>query len=315
MSIVSQFIGSFLIEVFIACILYGVTTLQTFLYFQKYPNDEKMLKFMVMLVWVLESVHTAFCMLFVYEYLVIHYGEMSYLGTIHWTAGGSIISGLVITLAVHLFYVRRVWILSSKSYLLTGVVALIALTRFVCGLVSSILSYAFSEWVIYRTRIAPLVTVSIGLGAAAIVDVLVAFILAFYLNRGRNNWQSQSSGRLNLIMIYAVNTGAITSIVSVLGVIFFATMKNSLIFLGILEIQSKLYANSFLGSLNARTHIRNKYSNPAQYPSFEFSTRSNIRTVAPPVPQVEVFQQTVVTNDAGEVELDFNKSIKGGELV
>ncbi|KAI0643624.1 hypothetical protein C8Q79DRAFT_144905 [Trametes meyenii] len=312
----ASFFGGMLIEIMIACVLYGITTLQSFIYFQKYHNDAPSLKFMVAAIWILETVHTAFCMQVVYSYLINNFGEFEYFLQVNWGVGVTVITEVVISTLVQAFYVKRVWIMSNKATLLTAFIAFVTLCRIGFGIGSTILSYHFPQWLSFRAHESSLVTVSGGLGAAALVDVLVALTLSYYLTRARNNWQRGSNSRINLIMLYAVNSGAITASASVLSVILYASQTHSLVFLGLVEIQGKLYANSFLGSLNARSHIRSKAANPAQYPSFEFSSNGGFRGAAPQVPKVEVFQQTIVTNDMGEQENDFTmKNLKGGELV
>ncbi|OBZ66576.1 hypothetical protein A0H81_13376 [Grifola frondosa] len=313
MSIVDDVLGSLLIGIFVACVLYGVTTLQTYMYFQMYPEDPSPLKTMVTVVWIMETIHTVFCMQFAYRYVITHFGDEKFMGEIYWSGGITVLLGIFITLAVHSFYIRRVWIVSNKSIPMTALVTFFAACRFGFGIATSVMSYSIPEWVTFRSRTAPLVTISAGIGGAAIVDVLVASCLIYYLRRSRGSWES-SNNRLHLIMVYTVNTGAITSIVSVLCVILFATEKGSLAFLGLVEIQSKLYANSFLASLNARQHIRNKFNSGSNYyPSIEFSSRSQYRSTVP-APQVEIFQQTVVTDDNGETDLRSNASGKDRKM-
>ncbi|KAL7279402.1 hypothetical protein PYCCODRAFT_995372 [Trametes coccinea BRFM310] len=314
------FIGGLLIEVFVACILYGITTLQSFMYFQKYPNDAASLKILVGTVWALESVHTAFCMQFLYAYLVEGFADYTYFLKINWGIGVTVITSAGIALCVQGYYVWRVWCVSSKSLVWTAIIGVFALARVAFGIGSTILSYVYPEWITFRDTTSSLVTISGGLGSAALVDLLVAVTLSYYLRKGRNSWHKESNSKINAILLYAVNTGAITGTASLLCVILFATQKQSLVFLGLVEIQAKLYANSFLGSLNARSHIRNKNNPTAQYPSIEFSSSGNgFRAVAPqvPVPKVEVFQQTIVHDDRGlqgDSEYDM-RHLKGGELV
>ncbi|EJF55763.1 hypothetical protein DICSQDRAFT_141794 [Dichomitus squalens LYAD-421 SS1] len=291
-----KFFGGLLVEVLIACVLYGVTTLQTFIYFQKYPNDSPYVKLFVAAVWILETVHTAFCIHVVYGYLILNFADVENFGKIYWSIGITVMTEVVLSTMVQSFYVRRVWIMSNSRRLLTGGIAFCVVCRIAFGIGSTVLSYRFREWSAFRAQKSSLVTVSGGLGAAALVDVLVALTLSWYLSRGRSDFPQVSKSRVNLIMLYAVNSGAITAAASVLSVILYATQSKSLVFLGIVEIQGKLYANSFLGSLNARAHIRSK-NNPVQYPSFESYSNNGFR--APPVPKVEVFQQTMVTTDLG----------------
>ncbi|KAI9056806.1 hypothetical protein FKP32DRAFT_1681968 [Trametes sanguinea] len=304
-------IGGLLIELFFAFILYGITTLQTFIYFQRYTEDGITLKALVAAVWILESVHTGFCMEFIYAYLIQGFGEFDKILNINWGIGVTVVASACIALCVQGYYSWRVWIVSAKSVALTCGIGLFALLRVAFGIASAVLSYEYPEWIAFRHTKKSLITISGGLGSAALVDILVALTLTFLLKRGRNTWHKESNSMINRILLYAVNTGAITGTASLLCVILFAVQKTSLTFLGLVMIQTKLYANSFLGSLNARAHMRGKGSFPAYSSSF---SSSGFRATA--TPRVEVFQQTVVQDDSdapsmGEFDL---KNLKGGEL-
>lgn len=242
----------------------------------------------------METFHTIFCIQFIYTYLIHHFGDLPFIGVIYWSGGITVLLGILIALAVHSFYVRRVWILSNGSIPVTGIIAFFAICRFGFGIATSILSYTINSWAIFRERKLPLMTLSVGLGSAALVDILAALALSFYLKRGRSGMQ-QSDSRINLLMLYTVNTGTLTSIVSILTVILFVAQPKSLAFLGLVEIQSKLYANSFLASLNARRHIRAKF-NTTQFTSVELaqSKPPQFRSTSRPL---EVYQQTVIDRD------------------
>ncbi|OBZ69394.1 hypothetical protein A0H81_10676 [Grifola frondosa] len=118
------------------------------------------------------------------------------------------------------------------------------------------------------------------MGSSACIDVIVASVMIYYLKRGRSGL-TRSDNMLVWLSVYTVNTGALTSFFSVLIVIMFAVQKESLVFAALVEMQSKLYANSFLGSLNARQHIRNKLSENSGYPTIELSNRSQFKTTVP----------------------------------
>ncbi|OJT13896.1 hypothetical protein TRAPUB_9565 [Trametes pubescens] len=93
----------------------------------------------------------------------------------------------------------------------------------------------------------------------------------------------------------------------------FAVKKSSLVFLGLVMIQTKLYANSLLGSLNARAHMRSKGSRGNTYSS---ASSSGYRVATPRVPVVEVFQQTDILDDrelASQTDLNL-ENLKGGSL-
>ncbi|KAI0706747.1 hypothetical protein C8T65DRAFT_651860 [Cerioporus squamosus] len=305
--------GGLLVEVFVACILYGITTLQTLIYFQKYPSDRTFLKLLVGTVWVLETAHTAFCIQFIYDYLIVGFDNYFNFLDINWGIGVTVLCSASIALCVQGYYTWRVWIVSEKSVLWTALIGTFALARVGFGIASCMLCYIYPSWPTLREKRSSLVTVSGGLGSAALVDILVALTLTVYLKRRRftGSWNKESNNMINKILLYAVNTGAITCTASILCVILFAVQKNSLTFLGLVEIQAKLYSNSFLGSLNARSHIRNSKS----IPTFSSS--------APRVPVLEVYQHTIVEDDrsksphsphSGDFDLTTTTSSKGCEL-
>ncbi|KAI8969861.1 hypothetical protein BD414DRAFT_540883 [Trametes punicea] len=285
-------LGGLMIALFFAFILYGITALQTFIYFQKYPTDTLALKAIVITVWVLESIHTAFCMHFAYAYLVAGFGDFNNLLKINWSIGITVLASAGIALCVQGYYTWRVWIISENSVICTLLVGFFSLLRVAFGIASAVLSYEYPDWLTLRHTKKSLITISGGLGSAALVDILVPIILSFYLRRGRQTWYRQTYSLANQILLYVVNTGAITGTTSLLCVILFAIEKRSLVFLGLVMIQGKLYANSLLGSLNARSHIRHK---AALVPHSTFRGGSSRVTT----PRMEGFQQRLTDDDPG----------------
>ncbi|RPD54312.1 hypothetical protein L227DRAFT_351086 [Lentinus tigrinus ALCF2SS1-6] len=314
--------GGLLVSIFFACILYGMTTLQAFMYYQKYPNDIPLLRFLVTAVWILETVHTAFCMQFVYAYLISGFADFANFIAVHWSVGVAIASSVAVALCVQGYYTWRVYVVSGRFALWSAVIAFCALARVGFGIGSTCLTYIYPNWLQLRELKVGLATVSGGLGAAALVDLLVALTLTFYLKRNRTGFHKESNSMVNKILVYTVNTGAITGAASLVCVLLFAFKKDSLIFLGFFAIQTKLYANSFLGSLNARTHLRNASQNTGGGRMFSSNSRGGPEfTISSPrgaVPVIEVTRQTVRHTDHGESydapdELDM-KVLKGGEL-
>ncbi|RDX42357.1 hypothetical protein OH76DRAFT_1488726 [Lentinus brumalis] len=325
-----EIMGGLLITVFVACILYGMTTLQTFIYSQRSNNDSRVLRWLVFAVWVLETLHTAFCIKFIYGYLVSGFGDILNFVRVDWGVGAAVLCSVLVGLCVQGYYIWRVWIVSGKAVMWTITMVVLTLARIGFGIGSAALSYMIPDWVRLRNLASGLATVSGGLGCAALVDILVALTLTFYLKRGTlwetgSFYQQQSNTMVNKILLYTVNTGALTGTASIACVIMFAGKKESLLFLGFFAIQTKLYANSFLGSLNARGHIRgtlvskNRMFNSSGSRGIQFS----LPTAQGPV--IEVTRQTIVHADdrSGEdisggdgqaFDMKAMQMIKDGEL-
>ncbi|PIL36485.1 hypothetical protein GSI_00174 [Ganoderma sinense ZZ0214-1] len=331
-SIAEEFFGGLFVEVFVGGILYGITTLQTFIYFQKFPDDGRFLKYYVAAVWVLESLHTGFCVEFVYSYLIRNYGNEKYFIHINWAVGASlanpveVLNGNIDVSLGHGHYrghnigdgARILYPPSLDPYVDVTLLSFhTSLTtprslQVAFGMGSTILTYYLSGWVSFRQHKAATVTVSGGLASVAAVDVMVTTSITWYLRKKRSEVQESAKSKVGMIMLYAVNTGALTATASVITCILYAVRRDSLVFLGLVEVSGKLYANSFLGSLNARTHIRGKGNK-------QYSHESSGNTYrGPQVPKVEVFQQTLVSKDTVDHEYgnEYAMSpVKGGDLV
>jgi len=304
MTIVDRLLGGLVIEIFIAQILYGISTAQTYVYMLNSKNDAKLLKLMVYTVWVLETAHTVFISHLIYHYVITSFGNLPNVNFIVWSTGAAWISELLIIVLVQCFYLRRVWILSERSYALTLFPTLLLIARFVFGAGTSVLLYMVPTWSEFHEKPGPMATISGGLSFSVAVDFVIAAILFFYLRRGQSESSyTKSSGVIRICMVYAVNTGALTMIVSILILVTFLLMKNSLAFAGLASVASKLYANSFLGTLNARHFLRRK-TEESRWQLDHCSKQQ------PTLRQIEIYQQTTMTveHDSGRKMVTYNNS-------
>ncbi|KZT19318.1 hypothetical protein NEOLEDRAFT_978086 [Neolentinus lepideus HHB14362 ss-1] len=254
MSVVEDVGGTFLVSLFIAAILYGVFVAQAIIYYRNYYSDGPMLKILVAVLCVIETTHTAFCIDFIYNYLITNFGNEAHLEHIYWSVGVTVMLGVVVSGVAHVFSIRRVWIMGRRNIALTILLVLLTLLRFALGMTTSSFLYTIPIWNEFHSRKLPFATLAAGLSSGAAVDLVVASALIVFLRRGRTGFD-KADGRIKMLTIYAINTGVLTSVVSVLILITYACLRTELVFMGLVEIQSKLYANSLLASLNARSHV------------------------------------------------------------
>ncbi|EPQ54246.1 hypothetical protein GLOTRDRAFT_130624 [Gloeophyllum trabeum ATCC 11539] len=189
MSVVRDIAGNLLICLFIAAILYGITCAQAYIYYQSYPEDRPFLKWMVAGVWLLETLHTAFCIVFIYTYTITHFGDAPFLDQIHWSGGITVILGVLVAGLVHAYYIRRLWILSEHNVWLMVPTTTLAVARFAFGTATTVQCYTVAEWTKFHQRRLPLVTLAGGLSSAAAVDLIVAAALIYLLDRSRSGFK------------------------------------------------------------------------------------------------------------------------------
>ncbi|CAL1703519.1 unnamed protein product [Somion occarium] len=255
-------LGPIAITACIALLIYGVTVVQAYAYVLNYKKDDTWVKSLVYGVAFFETVHTA-VILALYWDTFIHFRE-DLLAIVHipWTVPTVFLINCGITILVQGFYIRRIWILSNRSLALLILLITILTLRIGFAIATFAFFVKLDTWQSFRDQTGPLVTISTGLGLAVLMDMCVAGLLIYYLVRGRSGLR-RTDGIISFLIAYSVNTGLLSMAVSIAIVFTFAFMKESLIFAGLNLIAGKLYANSLLGTLNARQVLRAQSSRKA----------------------------------------------------
>uniref|UniRef100_A0A0W0G7A0 DUF6534 domain-containing protein n=1 Tax=Moniliophthora roreri TaxID=221103 RepID=A0A0W0G7A0_MONRR len=104
----------------------------------------------------------------------------------------------------------------------------------------------------YANRLKLIATLALGTGA--LTDLITAFTLSYYLRKLRTGYQ-KSDLLVNKLSLYAINTGALTSVMSLGALIFYDIQPTTFQFLAFYFTLSKLYAISLMCTLNTRKVI------------------------------------------------------------
>jgi len=134
---VKQVFGTSFIGFTIATTLYGITCLQTYIYFRNYRKDHRFLKATVTLLWVLDSLTTIFVAHSLYTFFVLDYGKPPQVNIIiPWSFTAEKLLVTLITFIAQVFYARTIWRVSSNKSV-PVVIVLLALAALALGLVTS----------------------------------------------------------------------------------------------------------------------------------------------------------------------------------
>ncbi|CAL1715681.1 unnamed protein product [Somion occarium] len=248
-------LGAVLLGSLVSAFLSGIVTMQVFLYYRIYPKDRLRYKIMVASIWAMDLLHTAMASAANWTYLIDHFGDESISDFITRTIAVTVALTAFITWFVHCFFAHRIFTLSRSNYYITLPIATLALFRLAAALVSTskmIKLRSYKKFVQYFSWV-----FTIGLSTAAAVDIMIAAALCWYLNRSRTGFSSMDT-IIDSITLYTVENGLVTSITTVVSLICWVSMPHNLIFLGLHFAISKLYANAFLATLNARKVLRGR---------------------------------------------------------
>ncbi|KAJ3571524.1 hypothetical protein NP233_g3705 [Leucocoprinus birnbaumii] len=225
--LISRTLGAVFIGFAVACVVYGILITQVFHYFRGYPLDKTRFKVTVIVLVCLETADQMFIGHLVYYYAVENWAQVMVLAQAAMT--WSLIS--VVGTIVKTYFGLRVW----RSY--------------------AIKAFALPS-IFAARRLQVLGTISLGTGV--LTDVVTAATLCYFLNRLRTGYQTSDS-LVNMLCRYAINTGVLTSTVSAATVILYNVMPDTnLFFIAFYFILSKLYAISFMATLNTRRQVRGR---------------------------------------------------------
>ncbi|KAE9397226.1 hypothetical protein BT96DRAFT_995949 [Gymnopus androsaceus JB14] len=256
---ISTSVGAFEIGTLVAATLFGATCIQTYLYFERYPKDHRLIKAMVIAVWLLELGHTIAICHALYTMTITWYGEPELLAVPPASLEVSILLSGFIGPLEQAWFTRRLYVF-SKNLWLTTLCGLLSFGRFFGSIAYA--SLAFQSEIRRETVTAFelqywwIFTCIVVLGA--VNDVLLACSLAWYLKKTKEHIFSRVSKLLDRLIIWAVETSSITSI------------DDDLLFHNAHEFRVhwdipmsfqviKVYANALLASLNARASLAHRF--------------------------------------------------------
>ncbi|KAH9851829.1 hypothetical protein C2E23DRAFT_732426 [Lenzites betulinus] len=230
----------------------GVLSTQAYTYFRRYPLDKPFYKGLVVGLWcvLLEIADQALIAHAVYSYLVTYWGAVEVLiAPPIWSLILQITFGVVTGTIVKLNFAMRVWRFSNQNIAVTGLIVSIARSELytVKGFQLDSLAH------IAQMKIVG--TLSLGLGMAT--DVVIAAALCFFLRNLRTGHR-QDDSVVNSLILYAISTGGLTSVISLTTLILYNFMPGNFIFMAFYFVLSKIYANSFLAALNTRRISRGR---------------------------------------------------------
>ncbi|KAJ7112915.1 hypothetical protein C8R44DRAFT_233603 [Mycena epipterygia] len=248
-------LGALEIGVLLSSTLWGVTTVQFYIYLTAPNKDPWWTKALVYIVWILESLHTIFAWAYIYRLTVTFYGVPAALAADEWTLSASSLFDGIIGAIVQMFFAYRVRMFSN-SWAITSVVWVGSLFQLACTLSITILTPRFSI-AEFALRFGWLFEAA--LATNLIVDVINTGALSYYLSRGRTGFKS-TDRVLEKLVTWTVETGLITAIAAALQLAFLKALPNTALWIGISLFYAKLYSNSFLAILNSRSILRQGYS-------------------------------------------------------
>ncbi|KAI0369927.1 hypothetical protein BV20DRAFT_945127 [Pilatotrama ljubarskyi] len=250
-NLLCQSSGAILIGGLVALFLSGAVFMQVIQYYQTYTVDTRKVKTMVHSSRILDCVHSAMICIANWQNLVVNFGRFDRLDRISWCVD------FRIDLGVHSFFSYRVHTLSRGNWYITTPLVRRLAPKLTQLQVSTGEMIRLKSYIMFVDRFDYVFT--LGLSTSTALDVLITSILCFYL-RQRKSGLAMMDRVIDVLTVYTVENGMLTCVATVVSLICasWVRMPNNLIFLGLHFAISKLYASSFMASLNARKGLANR---------------------------------------------------------
>ncbi|KAK0202187.1 hypothetical protein DFS33DRAFT_1059450 [Desarmillaria ectypa] len=251
---VDSTLGAALIGFGVSCALIGALGVQAFSYFRRYPSDRPAYK--ILGCRFLEIVDQAFIGHCVYYYTISNYmsPQVMLFGDVIWTLILQLVLGALVGTVVKTCFAMRVWRFSGHNLPITCLILFLTYGQLGLAIAYAVRGFQLNK-LMYISNLRTLA--SLSLGAGALTDIIIALSLSLFLRRLRTGYKSSDSV-VNRLTVYAINTGVLTSTISITTLVLYDLYPTNFVFMAFYFVLSKLYAISFMCTLNTRHIVRGR---------------------------------------------------------
>lgn len=249
---IDQLLGVILICLIIAAYLFGMSSSQAYIYYDRFPKDMWTYKILVGVVWALDSLHTALMSHTAYFYTVSNFGNFRALDEKP-VFSFNLEIGIVPILAfiVQSYFAHRAFAVerSRRSLVLSACIEGLAVAQLVLGIAACVIAFTkFDGFFNIGSHSWALIA---WLSTSALANLLVASSLCWSFYTHETAF-SDEDGLLTKFLMYGVHTGVVTTLVTVVDLGFVVGWPRCMAFMGLNYILGKLYTNTLVYALNRR---------------------------------------------------------------
>ncbi|KAI9440968.1 hypothetical protein H4582DRAFT_1509785 [Lactarius indigo] len=257
-------LGALFIGTVLSSIIYGVTWLQVYSYYNSHcSRDRWPLKCFVAILMLVDSANLFFVVYTTYHVSVTNFGDYlsNAFNPLVWGQTATTLSAIVLEVSVQHFYAYRIYRLGRRSPYLPVAISVTSLAEFGIGILYSvkILKHVHELGIRFQD-------ISIAaLSCKVACDILITSGMVYYFLSNRTQVK-RTNNVLNLLAIYAINCGTLHLVFAVSCVTLLAKYRDTLISTPSLFIMFRLSLCAFMAifypSLNSRSNLRETLNGP-----------------------------------------------------
>ncbi|KAF8321289.1 hypothetical protein DL93DRAFT_2093924 [Clavulina sp. PMI_390] len=247
---IDNLLGVILVCLIIAAYLFGMSSSQAYIYYDRFPRDKWQIKALVAVVWLLDTLHTALMSHTAYYYTVTNFGNFLALDEPPtFSFNLEILIVPILAFIVQSYFAYRAFSIERKHWPLSVGVMIFAVLQLVAGILACVVAFTKFDGFLNLKPHTWALTAWLSSGAVADLMVTVSLFISFYVNKTAF---SDDDGWTTRVLMYGVHTGLLTSITTIIDLAFVVAWPHTLAFAGLNYILGKLYTNTLLYALNRR---------------------------------------------------------------
>ncbi|KAH9005783.1 hypothetical protein EDB86DRAFT_1136207 [Lactarius hatsudake] len=255
---VDNTLGALFIGTILSSIIYGVTWLQVYSYFNSHSSRDRWpLKSFVAFLMLIDSINVVFIIQINYHASITNFGDYQSFLLVPWSFPAMTLSSYILEVSVEHFYAYRIYRLSRGSPYLPVAISAVSLSSFAIGILfcAKVLEHIHEP----GNRFQGLSMAT--LGCKVLCDVLITFGMVRTL-LGNRSQVRKTNNVLNTLAIYSINCGALNLMFAISCVTLLAKYRTAFIYAPSFLITMRLYFCGFMSILNSRDNLREMLDGP-----------------------------------------------------
>lgn len=264
--------------------------MQVLAYIQTFENDTKYIKYMVQGIVVLTTLSVIFLCHGMYYYVITNFDNPSSLSHHVWSWAYLPVVIALVTFIVECFFAIRVYKLSGYQKKLLVLIVTLSVISNGIKIAAAVEANIHSSGLPKNQQIPACVSLALTAACGCVISVLQAY----YLHKGRTGVK-RTDHVINVLIAYTISTGALTSILALFGLTFFAAMPKASIYWAACSISAGTYSNALLASLNGRRYFRSETAS-----NTVATTNVDVQTSSPPIFMTNKTWMSIIANSTKE---------------
>ncbi|KAJ7864747.1 hypothetical protein B0H14DRAFT_428376 [Mycena olivaceomarginata] len=247
-------IGAVEIGVLVSYTLFGVTTVQAYIYYGRFPDDPSELKALVALVWLCLLTQVIAIGHILYTFTITYFGQvLEIFETAPKSLSVGVFSGGIMAAAVQGFFAYRIYAFTKKLYIPIFSWSL-SFVRFLGSVTIFATTLRMTSFPTYAAQWGWLLTSVWCISAANDLTITTSLVTNLIIQRSRIH--KRTVPLIDKLIMWTIETGMVTSLTALAVMICFFTMPHNFIWFCLFISLPGLFSNSLLASLNSRTTLR-----------------------------------------------------------